>query len=355
MTSQRQNIPLSVSIIPVAFALSLTGCTLTAFAQAPLRSIPPRIVAEAGMLPTNILVFFDRLDEWVERTIFSFGLPSLRTRILLAHAAERIAELQALERAGTLTPVLTLRLLERHRQLLDRANRAVARQMERGAISPDLLLAVVRTRLAAAEVLEERAVEQRAFDELDPDVPEGAADDVGEQGVRADASVADTLEETADRLVDLEQDLGLARPKLVLAPEVFRLIVEQKIAKAERDLLRAGQAIEERQVQGQILVAAGELQRGAEATLATARQLSLGENFPEALSFAGQARTIARRLQSGKNVVHPDAEKSHQRVEQILDALLADGLVSVADRTVAAAWAHAAIDEARRQPPPDGG
>lgn len=375
MTPQKHHLPRSVSIVPVAFVLGLAGCALTAFAEAPQTSapaaapapgatsvaaptssarppriVPPRLVAEAGILPTNPLSTFDRLDEWVERTIFSFGLPSLRTRILLAQAAERIAELQALERTGGVTPALIKKLLERHGALLEVANQIVARQITRGVVSADLLLTVVRTRVAAAEVLEEQAVEQRSLEDLDRDEPAAIAEEEGERAEQGTASIADRLEATAEHLMEFEAVLDLSAPKPALPPDVFLFIAEQKIAKAERDLLRAGQVAEDRRVQGMILVAEVELRRGAGAALAAAHELLAAGNFPEALSFAGQARTFARRLQSGKIAVQLDAEKSREYADRILDDLLESGLISVADRAAAAERARAVIDQVRQQP-----
>ncbi|MDP3685383.1 MAG: hypothetical protein Q8R32_00960, partial [bacterium] len=165
-------------------------------------------------------------------------------------------------------------------------------------------------------------------------------------------SVGDLLDEEIERLVAFEDDLSLPEGPAV-APEVLRVLAEQKIAKAERDLLRAVRTSEERLVGGKILVADTELRAAAEASLVTARQLFAAGNFAEALRLAQEARSIAGRLKSGKIAIQQHALRAvdaEQRVQRILQQLVERGMIGTDAQNAALLRVRQAIEEARRSP-----
>ncbi|TSC72683.1 MAG: hypothetical protein G01um101438_400 [Parcubacteria group bacterium Gr01-1014_38] len=323
----------------------------------PLPVRPPQIIAEAGILPTSVFSAFDRLSELFDRSLFSFGIPTLRARIALTQAAERIAELQALERAGRLTPASARGLLQAHERLLTIADRIVARQLAAGAVPPDLLFLLIRTRLAAAGVLEELEEEAAAERELDKEefsspaptgaFPEAATLDPVDDEVK---DLAELLDEEIEELVEFED--GMIPPGAsAIPPNVLRFLAEQKVAKAERDLLRAVRKVEERLAQGKVLIADTELRASADAALVTARQLFAAENFAEALRIARDVRRIADRLKSGQIALESNALRSgdaERRVERILQQLVEHGFLGVDAQSAALLRARQAIEQVRR-------
>lgn len=361
----------------VFFGLGLAGYALTAFAQAPhplpagspeplpgtpspppfsatgggvvspLPVQPPRVVAEAGVLPTSPFAFLDRLDEFFQRTVFSLSLPNLRARIALGQAAERIAELQALERVGQLTPAVVRGLLDAHKDLLEIARRVVVQRMVRGQRADHLLRLLTRTRLSTADVVDELKEEleaERELAETDPLAPPRVAGDQGEEDELGDLEhMAGLLEDLEEDLVDIEGDLFQAVPSQGDIPRaVLAFLAEQKIAKAERDFLRARQRVEERAAHGDLLVADIELRLSGEASLVTARQLFAAGNFTEALSVVEDAQRRVSRLKSGKISVKRGALNSpeaEQGVRSILDDLVQEGLLGVDERAAAEARA----------------
>ncbi len=372
--------PLGASLL-VYVGLGLAGCALTAFAAAPpslpagspepLRGTPPpfsatgeggasplpvqppRIVAEAGVLPTSPFAFLDRLDEFFQRTVFSLGLPNLRARIALEQAAERIAELQALEQNGKLTSAVARGLLEAHEDLLGIARRVVVQRMVRGQRADDLLRILTRTRLSTADVVDELKEELEAERELaeeDTLAPPRVAESPGDEEELDDLEdMADLLEELEEDLVDIEGDVLQEVPARGDIPrEVLAFLAEQKIAKAERDLLRAQQRVEERAAHGDLLVGDIELRMSGEAFLLTARQLFAAGNFAEALSVVKDAQRRISRLKGGKISVKREALKSPevgQRVRRIIDDLVAEGLLGVDERAAAEARALGGVSQ----------
>lgn len=329
---------------------------LPALSSSPLVR-PPEIIAEAGILPTSLFSVFDRLSEAFDRNVFSFGIPQLRAQVALTQAAERIAELQALERAGQLTPASTRGLLRAHQQLLAIADRIVAGQLARGIASPDLLFLLVRTRLAAAEVLEELEEERVAERELDeaefPSSP-GAFPEASPRAPVGDEveDFAELLDEKIEELVEFEDGV-LPSGNVLVSEAVLRLLAEQKIAKAERDLLRAIRTTEERLAQGKILIAETELRAAADAALVTARQLFAAGNYREALRLAKDARRIADRLKSGQIAVQPNALRSpdaEERVTRILQQLVEHGFLDAEAQGTALLRARQAIEKVRQSP-----
>lgn len=184
-------------------------------AQSPpvLPSTPQHIVAEAGIRPTSAFWRLDRFSEFIDRTVFSLGIPSLRARVALAQAAERVAEIRALERDGALS-VATLRdLLGVADRRLAIANRTVARRLATGEVPHPLMLLLVRTRLSAAAVLEELS------EELGGDIDE----------------LSVLLHEAVDRLVAVDRDLlPSSTPLSAFPPDVLRELAADAIARAER-------------------------------------------------------------------------------------------------------------------------
>lgn len=350
--------PRTVFVVLLGVA-AVAGCVSAASAQESVASSPtpsllsiqpPRIVAEAGVLPTSPFFFLDRFDEWAERTIFSFGIPALRARILLVQAAERIAELQALERVGRLTPEATRALLERHTRLLSAASELIGRQLALKRASPDLLALFVRTRLAAADVIEERAAEQQGAEELLETLPAYVEDADAAEDEPEELKAEELLSETADALVEeVENDLGLAAEEVPVSVGLLRLIAEQKLAKAERDLVRAQQAVEDRRVRGRVVVAEAEIRFSAASAIVTAREFLAAGNAREALSAAALARDVTRLLASGKIVVNPQAADAPARLDWVLSDLVREGVISLTQRDAVAAWAHQAVTAARTQ------
>lgn len=335
----------------------LTGPVAT---PPPLPIRPPEIVAEAGILPTSILSLLDRFSEVVDRNIFSFGIPTLRARIALTQAAERIAELQALERAGRLTPAATRGLLQAHEQLLAVADRIVAREFASGKVSPDLFFLLVRTRLAAAEVLEElkdeRAVELELEGGESPSPsprPVAFSDETSPAAFDNETEdLSGLLQEEIEHLVEFEDGM-IPSGGPTVSQDVLRVLAEQKIAKAERDLLRATQKVEERLVRGKVLIADTELRASAEAALVTARQLFSAGNFAEALRLAQDARGIADRLKSGQVALEPNALRSgdaERRVERVTEQLVEHGFLGTDAKNAALLRAREAIERARGTP-----
>lgn len=385
-------VPLGVSVVASVLALGLVVCSKTAFAQAPspisfpspspspgvmpppLPVVRPLPVADAGVLPTSVFSFFDRLDEFFERNIFSFGIPGLRARIALAQAAERIAELQALERNGQLTAGRARGLVIAHERLLGIAQRIVARQLEAGRASTDLVFRLTRAQLSAADVLEE------LLDELDTEIalgepsatPRAELEEGEEEASEGLEDIADLLEDTADRLADFDDAVlsvaalphppastreavraGAEGEPFLVPAGVLRILAEQKIAKVERDIASALAKIEERLAHGKVLVADVELRAGAELSLLTARQLFAAGNYAEALSVAKEARKLASVLKSGKIAIEPNAllsPRGEEKVEEIIGDLVEQGLLGVDEQAAAVARARAVVQRVRNAP-----
>lgn len=296
---------------------------------APLPISPPQIVSEAGVLPGGVLGGLDRFAELLDRTLFSFGLPSLRARVALTQAAERVAELQALERDGTLTLSALHGLLASHARLIEIGSSVVARQVAAGRQPTALLVLLVRTRLAAAQVLHE-VQEQRALEEADTTLRE--------------------LTDAIDALVDLEGDL-LPPDTASVAPAVLHVFAEQKIALAERELLAALFVVEERLAHRRVVIADAELRAAAESLLVTARELSAAGNDREALALATAVRGVIARLASETIVVEPEhllSEGGSFTVTEILDGLVEEGIVGLPERATAELRAHQVAEQLRR-------
>lgn len=375
-------VPFGVSILAGFLALGLVGCTRSAFAQTPDPSLltspgpsslpfplpplpvsPPVVIVGAGVLPTSALSFFDRLDEFIERNVFSFGIPALRARIALAQATERIAELQALERNGQLTSDRARSLMVESERLLLVAQHIVARQVEKGSVSADLVLRLTRTELSAADVLEELLGELEVEVELEeppatPEPPPGEEIAEQEEGEKEEAleepeDIADLLEDMAERLVDFEDAVlpvtGESQTDGV-PPAILRILAEQKIAKAERDIASALAKVEERLAHGKVLIADTELRASAESSLLNARELFAAGNYAEALSVARRTLDVASRLKSGKIAVEPNAllsPRGEEKAERILGGLVQEGFLSAAEQAAARERVRAATERVR--------
>lgn len=354
-------VPRGVSLVLAALLVSVTlGCARAVLAQSPspspsvppasrvpidtpppLAVAPPQIVAEAGLLPTSAFSVLERIDEGLQRTLFSFWIPGLRARVALGQAAERIAELQALERDGLLSPDRARGLVEAHDRLIALASGIAARKFAAGSNPLALLLELTRTRLASADILAGLADELESDAELDGEIDSDAG------------RVAAIVSEVAERLVHVEDDLVAAgAAEETLPADALRVLAEQKIAKAERDLQRALFTAEEQRAHGKVLIADAELQAAAESALVTARQLFAAGNVAEALALAKDAHRIAGRLAAHDVAVEQDVLASAggaQRIQQVLDALVDDGVLGSAD----AAAARRRVLEARtRLTPP---
>lgn len=303
----------------------------------PLPIAAPPLIADAGILPSSLFSFLDRLDEFFERTVFSFGIPSLRARIALAQAAERMAELQALERRGELTPWLLQRGVAAHRRLIAVADAVVARRLARGGVRLNELEALLRTRFSAAQVLEDLREEQEVEANVVESLPAGEENGEPTAEEAGTPDVRDALEEAVADLDEVEEDLVPSGPDAALPRPVLRLLAEQKIAKAERDLARAVAKTEERIAHGKILVARDELQQAATMFLQAARALFDEGNFSEALAVSRDARRLAARLNGGTIALEPNALRSPRglaRIDRVLRDLAEEGLLSTeAERT----------------------
>lgn len=188
----------------------------------------PRIVAEAGVLPTSSLVSLDQFAEVMDRTVFSLGIPSVQTHVALQQAAERLAEVNELERNGALTAAVLRELLERHQRLVARADARIMGRLVSGRPSPSLTLLLVRERLAAASSLEELLVEVgETLDTLPPESGGGGEGD--DQSTRA------VLANSIEDLANVEQSVlpsGLGVE--VLPPEAVRLLAADRIEQLKR-------------------------------------------------------------------------------------------------------------------------
>lgn len=375
-TAVAQNLPSASDVqVPLPESPPRTPATLDIPEQFPLapaavlhqaQALPPRIVAEAGVLPTSAFAFLDRLDEFLERNFFSFRIPGFRARIALAQATERIAELQELERQGQLTARRARNLLAAHKRLLAIAQRTVSRQLESGRASRGLVFLLTRTELAVADILEELEgeiaveIELRKPEETPkagPAVREEAGDfepAEGENGQRVFDDFANLLEDMTEELADFEKDIlqdevGQGASTAVPA-DILRFLAEQKIAKVERDLFKAVAKIEERLAHGKIVVAEMELRSAAESSLLTARQLFAAGNYAEALSVAREAREIAHRLKSGKIAFDPEAllaPRGDEEIERVVNDLVLEGLLSTADEAAAVGRARVVLEQVR--------
>lgn len=326
---------IGVSIVVSLLALALAGGARRSLAQSPSPTplpldVPaPRIIREAGILPTTPFSIFDWVDEFLERNVFSFWIPTLRARIALAQAAERIAELQALEREGQRTPSLTRRLLRSEERLFSIAEQTAAERALQGTVPEDFVRDLTRTALSAADILDELRerveVEVELAGPAEPDEP-SELDDLLEE-----------LEDEVDDLADVDEEIvGKVPPgRGVVAAvpgEILRLLAEQKIGKAERDLQRALSKVEERRAEGKVIVADTELRAAAESALLSAREFFAAGNFLESLSAARQAREFVGRLKSGKIAVEPNAllaPDGEDKIQRILEDLTAEGLLGL--------------------------
>lgn len=296
----------------------------------PLPVAAPRLIADAGILPTSVFSFLDRADEFFERTVFTVGFPSLRARVALAQAAERIAELQALERSGELTPELIERGVAAYRRLAAVADDILARRIVRQSVRVGDVAALLRTRFSAVQILEDIREEQ----ETERDVVEVRPEEETEApppSVAEGPDVLETLDDAVADLDDVEEDLLPAGATVTAPVAILRLLAEQKLAKAERDLARAIAKTEERSAHGKVLVAREELQQTATVFLQTARALFDEGNFAEALRVTRDAVRAASRLKSGEIALEPNALRSprgEEKIDRVLRDLAAEGLLS---------------------------
>lgn len=377
-------VPFGVPVVTGVLALGLAGCSEKAFAQtqsvgsfpspppelrlqaSSLPVLRPLVAAEAGVLPTSILAFFDRLDEFFERNLFSFGIPGLRARVALAQAAERIAELQALERNGQLTPRRVKDIVSAHDRLLLIPQGVVTRQIEAGKVPAGLVFHLARTELSAADALEE------LLDELEVEIVleaptttprtgrEEAEKEEGEEPPREFEDIADLLTGAMEDLLDFESNVltkeALPQESQEHPPvpgEILSILAEQKIAKAERDLFTALAKVEERLAHGKVLIADEELRAGAESSLRTARQLFTAGNHEEAISFARQAHRFVSVLKSGKIALEPNAllsPRGEKKAEDSIRDLVKKGLLSAEEQVVAVARARAVVERVQGGP-----
>lgn len=323
----------------------------------PLPITSPQIVVEAGVLPGGFLGALDRLAELLDRTVFSFGLPSLRARVALTQAVERVAELQALERNGELTPSTLHALLVSHARLIDIGDRAVARQISDGRQASALLLLLVRTRLAAAQVLqdvsEQLSLEAQLRADPTPSL-EGTASapppSLEPRENQDESGEPSELDDAIASLVDLEGDL-LPLGEASVPPGVLHVLAEQKLALAERDLLAAVFTVEERLAHGRLVIADVELRAVAESLLVTGRELAAAGNDREALSLATAVRGVVTRLASETITVAPEQVRTQgdaRIVTEILEALVADGVLGLPERATAELRARQAAEQLRR-------
>lgn len=354
--------PFRVSIVVSLLALALAVGAGRSRAQSPSPTplpldVPtPRIIREAGILPTTPFALFDWVDEFLERNVFSFWIPTLRARIALAQAAERIAELQALEREGRRTTSLTRRLLRAEERLFSIAEQTAATQALRGTVPEDFVTDLTRTALSAADILDELrervVVEAELAGPAEPDEPRSELDDLLEE-----------LEDEVDDLADVDEEIvGVAPPGqggvAAVPVEVLRLLAEQKIGKAERDLQRALSKVEERRAAGKVLVADVELRAAAESALGSARQFHAAGNFLESLSAARQARAFVGRLKSGKIAVEPNAllaPNGEEKIQRILEDLTAEGLLGLDVHEDVRTRTHAIVEDVRKANGREGG
>lgn len=318
---------------------------------------PPQIVVEAGVLPGGFLGALDRLAELLDRTVFSFGLPSLRARVALTQAVERVAELQALERNGELTPSVLHTLLVSHARLIDIGDRAVARQIADGRQSSALLLLLVRTRLAAAQVLqdvsEQLSLEAQLRADPTPSLESAASappSSLEPREIQRESGEPSELDDAIAALVDLEGDL-LPLGEASVPPGVLHVLAEQKLALAERDLLAAVFTVEERLAHGRLVIADVELRAVAESLLVTGRELAAAGNDREALSLATAVRGVVARLASEAITVeseHVRTQSDARVVTEILDALVTDGVLGLPERATAELRVRQAAEQLRR-------
>lgn len=311
--------------------------------------LPSLVIADAGVLPTSAVAFLDRLDEFFERNLFSFGIPRFRARIALTQAAERLAELQALERKGQLSALKVQDLLRAHTRLLTIARRVLSHQLMSGNISRDLVVLLTAVELSAADVIEELK------DQLEVTLALQTPRNSWEAG-SSDEDRPGDLEELLDFLENgglgdsvLQGDTWL-KSDAVVPPDILRFLAEQNIAKAERDLLGASAKIDERLAHGTFVVAEVELKAGAESVLLAARQLFAAGNYLQSLATVREAMGIADRLASRKivlelsTVMSPQGEDS---IKRVISELIEDGLLQAEQEERASLRARAMIERVR--------
>ena len=319
------SMPVSVHAADISGPHASGESSLASLNSAELPPVPVLTVS-AGILPTSPLAFLDRFDEWVQRTIFSFGVRRLRAESALAEAAERIAELQVLESQGLRTAELDSRLLVEHGRRLELAARLVGEEFARGGRPVLLVREVTRTTIASLDALS-------SLLENDEDIPSA---DVGEGEVLdVDVRSEDALGVFAMlRALEDRVDTALFPNPAVIPNEVFHLIVIEKLARAERDVERVQNTLP-RDGSPSFVVAGDELVRTARDALTHARTLHLSANDREALTFTREIRDIALWFQSGAlEVRSADLAKDPRaaaRIEWALDDLAHQGLLTTAD------------------------
>ncbi len=364
MATRTRGFPVGVSISAGLFVFGVLGCpdTVLAATTRPLsvsspspeggaRSLrlPSLVIADAGVLPTSAVAFLDRLDEFFERNLFSFGIPRFRARIALTQAAERLAELQALERKGQLSARRVQDLLRAHTRLLTIAQRVLSREFMSGNISRDLIVLLTQVEFSAADVTEELKDQLEVTLELQE--PSSAW-----EGGSSDEDRPGDLEELLDLLESGDFEGGVLRGDTWLASDavvpadILRFLAEQNIAKAERDLLRASAKIDERLAHGVFVVAEDELKEKAESVLLGARQLFAAGNYLQALATVRGAIVIADRLASRRIILEPATAMSpegEESSERVISELIEDGLLPVAQEQRAILRARAMIERVR--------
>lgn len=306
----------------------------------------PVLTVSAGILPTSALYALDRADEWVQRNVFTFGVRRLRASSELAHASERVAELQVLDDQGLRTPAVTEALLRDHRRALEHAARVVGDEYARGGRPVALTVAVVRTTLASVDALELLFAQEEVLSIA-----------ALREGEDLDAAVSFPARDVTPALDDIEvRVFSELFPSLAIVPEqVLRLAASEQLARQYRALERTASILRGSPQPAHVRVAAAEVFAAAQNALLQGRQHFAARQYREVFTFTREARTLHRWLR-GSALLVPiggQGENSVQHhIERILQQLASRGLLE--QEELASARESAAEDVAARsrgQPP----
>lgn len=275
----------------------------------------PVLTVSAGVLPTSPLAPLDRFDEWMERTVFTFGISRLRAHAALSQAAERVAELQTLESQGLRTPEETENLLREEGRLLHDAAEIAGNDLLNGGRPVRLVLQIVRTTIASVDALETLFAESGEL--------AASGDDEAPSAAPVIPHVLANLEDSVDG--------ALFPESAVIPPQLLQRVAAEKIGHAARHVERTSQFVQNAPPERMIL-ASSPLLRASRFALVEAIALYRNGHYEEALTFARETRDIDRTL-AATAVFSLDElalePRAGERVAAAIDDLLGKGFLSL--------------------------
>lgn len=238
-----------------------------------------------GLTPANPFYFLDTFSEWLRVNLFTFGAEQ-QANVLLTQTDERIAELKAMDADGVLTAKREAKIEERYAKLLEQYEAKTERLVAGGASQEQIQARLLRVLNRHARILDDAL-----FNEEDgQNAPLADMRDRAEQ--RRDAE-----EQKLEKRLEKEQEPD---------KDVARMIADEKILQAKREIGKAALKIEERAQQGRDVVFATAKLEEARAYLAEAELARDGGDFREARRLAKIAKQVANHARSGK-LSKPDA------------------------------------------------